>query len=121
MAWLTAHIAGLTAQQMAPALRNPMPPTQQSAHIQNAGDHPSGAHSQMCSYHGCCTHNDASCQAQRPNSTGLSNAAATNTNCCYFCPTRANPTDGCNRPCPHCHQIRMHRAKACPNRNPTVP
>uniref|UniRef100_A0A915HQ68 Uncharacterized protein n=1 Tax=Romanomermis culicivorax TaxID=13658 RepID=A0A915HQ68_ROMCU len=121
MARLTAHIAGLTAQQMGPALRNPTPPMQQWAHVQNAGDPQSGAHLQMSSYHGCCTHNDASCQAQCPNSPGPSNAAATNTDCCYFCQRRAHPTDRCDRPCPHYYQICVHRATACRNRNLTVP
>uniref|UniRef100_A0A915J3I7 CCHC-type domain-containing protein n=1 Tax=Romanomermis culicivorax TaxID=13658 RepID=A0A915J3I7_ROMCU len=121
MARLTAHIVRLTAQQMTPAPRNLTPPTQQSAHIQNAGDHPSGAHLQMCSYHGRCSHNDTSCQAQHPNSTGPSNATATNTGRCYFCRMRGHPTDRCNGPCPHCHQIRVHRAMACPHRIPTVP
>uniref|UniRef100_A0A915ICS5 Uncharacterized protein n=1 Tax=Romanomermis culicivorax TaxID=13658 RepID=A0A915ICS5_ROMCU len=63
-----------------------------SARIQNAGDCPSGAHLQMCSYHGCCTHNDASCPAQHPNSAGPSNTTAIGAGHCYFCRTRAHPT-----------------------------
>uniref|UniRef100_A0A915KYV1 Uncharacterized protein n=1 Tax=Romanomermis culicivorax TaxID=13658 RepID=A0A915KYV1_ROMCU len=94
---------------------------QQTAHIQNAGNRLLGAHLQMCSSHGHCTHNDASCRAQRPNSAGPSNAAATNNGRCYFCRTRAHPTDGCYRPCPHCRQIRVYRATACPNWNLTMP
>uniref|UniRef100_A0A915KCM9 Uncharacterized protein n=1 Tax=Romanomermis culicivorax TaxID=13658 RepID=A0A915KCM9_ROMCU len=85
MARLTAHIAPLTAQQMAKAPRNPMPPMQQSAHVQKAGDRQSGAHLQMCSYHGRSTHNDASCGAQHPDSTCPSNTAANGTSGCYFC------------------------------------
>uniref|UniRef100_A0A915JNM6 Uncharacterized protein n=1 Tax=Romanomermis culicivorax TaxID=13658 RepID=A0A915JNM6_ROMCU len=75
----------------------------------------------MCSYHGCCTHNNASCQAQCPNSAGPSNAAPTNTSPCYVCRTRAHPTDQCDRPSRHCCQICVHRARACPNPNPTMP
>uniref|UniRef100_A0A915J7N8 Uncharacterized protein n=1 Tax=Romanomermis culicivorax TaxID=13658 RepID=A0A915J7N8_ROMCU len=75
----------------------------------------------MCSYHGHCTHNDASCQAQHPNSPGPSNAAATGARRCYFCPMRVHRTDQWDRPCPHCRQIRMHRTTACPYRNPTMP
>uniref|UniRef100_A0A915HYU7 C3H1-type domain-containing protein n=1 Tax=Romanomermis culicivorax TaxID=13658 RepID=A0A915HYU7_ROMCU len=98
-----------------------MPSTMRSAHVQKAGHRPSGAHLQMYSYHGRCTHNDASCQAQHPNSAGPSNAAATGASCCYFCRTRVHPTDQCDRPCPYRHQIRMHRATACPHLNPTMP
>uniref|UniRef100_A0A915I098 Uncharacterized protein n=1 Tax=Romanomermis culicivorax TaxID=13658 RepID=A0A915I098_ROMCU len=93
MVRLTAHVARLMAQQTALPLRNPMPSTTPSAHVQNAGDHPLMAHLQMCSYHGCCTHNDASCQAQHPDSTRPSNIAATGAGHCYFCPMRAHPTD----------------------------
>uniref|UniRef100_A0A915J4H2 Uncharacterized protein n=1 Tax=Romanomermis culicivorax TaxID=13658 RepID=A0A915J4H2_ROMCU len=121
MAWLTAHIALLMAQQMRPARRNPMPPTQWLVHVQNAGDRPSGAHLQMCSFHGGCTHNDPSCWAQHPNSAGPSDAPAAHTGHCYFCQMRAHPTNRCDRPCPHCHQIRVHRAMACPNWNLTMP
>uniref|UniRef100_A0A915K678 Uncharacterized protein n=1 Tax=Romanomermis culicivorax TaxID=13658 RepID=A0A915K678_ROMCU len=121
MARLMAHIGGLRAQQMGPAPRNLTPSTTLSVHIQNAGDHPSGAHLQMCSYHGRCTHNDASCRAQHPNSTGPSNATPTGANCCYFCQMRVHPTDRCDRPCLHCRQIRVHRARACPHRNLTMP
>uniref|UniRef100_A0A915JDK7 Uncharacterized protein n=1 Tax=Romanomermis culicivorax TaxID=13658 RepID=A0A915JDK7_ROMCU len=32
----------------------------------------------MCSFHAHCTHNDASCWAQRPNSAGPINAVAAN-------------------------------------------
>uniref|UniRef100_A0A915JGV7 Uncharacterized protein n=1 Tax=Romanomermis culicivorax TaxID=13658 RepID=A0A915JGV7_ROMCU len=92
MAWLTAHIAQLTTQQMAPAPRKPMSPTQPSVQVQNADDHPSGAHLQMCSYHGCCTHNDTSCWAQHPNSASLSNSAATGAGRCYFCRMRVHLT-----------------------------
>uniref|UniRef100_A0A915KZ62 Uncharacterized protein n=1 Tax=Romanomermis culicivorax TaxID=13658 RepID=A0A915KZ62_ROMCU len=84
MAWLTAHIARLTAQQMTPALRSPMWPTQPSAHVQNTGDCPSGAHLQMFSFHRYCTHNEASCRAQCPKSACPSNATTTNTGCCFF-------------------------------------
>uniref|UniRef100_A0A915KVM7 Uncharacterized protein n=1 Tax=Romanomermis culicivorax TaxID=13658 RepID=A0A915KVM7_ROMCU len=77
MARLKAHIVRLRAQQMVPPLRNRIPSRTPFAHIQNAGDHPSGAHLQMCSYHGRCTHNDASCRAQHPDSAGPSNAATT--------------------------------------------
>uniref|UniRef100_A0A915KJ49 Uncharacterized protein n=1 Tax=Romanomermis culicivorax TaxID=13658 RepID=A0A915KJ49_ROMCU len=93
MAQLTAHIARLTAQQMALPPRNPMPSMTQWARVHNAGDGLSGAHLQMCSYHGCCTHKDASCQAQHPNSTSPSKAATTGAGHCYFCRTRAHPTD----------------------------
>uniref|UniRef100_A0A915JJ10 Uncharacterized protein n=1 Tax=Romanomermis culicivorax TaxID=13658 RepID=A0A915JJ10_ROMCU len=84
MVRLMAHTARLIAQQQVPALRNPMPPTQLSVNVQNAGNCPLGAHLQMCSFHGRCTHNGASCRAQRPNSTGPSNAAISNAGCCYF-------------------------------------
>uniref|UniRef100_A0A915IY57 Uncharacterized protein n=1 Tax=Romanomermis culicivorax TaxID=13658 RepID=A0A915IY57_ROMCU len=56
-----------------------------STRVQNAGDHPSGAHLQMCSYHGRCTQNDANCPAQHPHSAGPSTATATGASCCYFC------------------------------------
>uniref|UniRef100_A0A915JSV3 Uncharacterized protein n=1 Tax=Romanomermis culicivorax TaxID=13658 RepID=A0A915JSV3_ROMCU len=75
----------------------------------------------MCSYHGHCTYNDASCQAQHPDSTSPSNTTATGASHCYFCRTRAHPTDGWDRPCPHCQNIPVHRATACPNRTPTLP
>uniref|UniRef100_A0A915K5S6 Uncharacterized protein n=1 Tax=Romanomermis culicivorax TaxID=13658 RepID=A0A915K5S6_ROMCU len=93
MAQLTGNIAQLTAQQMAPAPRNPMPSMTPLAHVQNAGDHPSGAHLQMCSYHRRCTHKDASCQAQHLNSPCPSNAAATCAGRCYCFRMRAHPTD----------------------------
>uniref|UniRef100_A0A915KWC2 Gag protein n=1 Tax=Romanomermis culicivorax TaxID=13658 RepID=A0A915KWC2_ROMCU len=121
MARLTAHIARITAQKMTPALRNSTWPTQPSAHVQNTGNCPSGAHLQMFSFHGHCTHNNTSCWAQCPNRASPSNAPTTNTGHCYFCQTRAHPTDQCDRPCLHCCQIRVHRATACPNRNPTMP
>uniref|UniRef100_A0A915I122 Uncharacterized protein n=1 Tax=Romanomermis culicivorax TaxID=13658 RepID=A0A915I122_ROMCU len=121
MARLMAHIGGLMAQQMAPPPRYPTPSTTPSAHIQNAGDGLSGAHLQICSYPGCCTHNDASCQAQHPNNAGPSNATATGASCCYFCRMRVHPTDQCDRPCAHCRQIRVHRAMACPHPNLTMP
>uniref|UniRef100_A0A915J552 Uncharacterized protein n=1 Tax=Romanomermis culicivorax TaxID=13658 RepID=A0A915J552_ROMCU len=38
-----------------------------------------------------------------------------------FCRMRVHPTDRCDRPCPHCHQIRMHRARACPHQTPMMP
>uniref|UniRef100_A0A915IW88 Uncharacterized protein n=1 Tax=Romanomermis culicivorax TaxID=13658 RepID=A0A915IW88_ROMCU len=85
MARLMAHIARLTAQQMAPPRRNLMLSTTPWAHVQNAGDCPSGAHLQMCSYNGSCTYNEASCRAQHSNRAGPSNAAATGVGCCYFC------------------------------------
>uniref|UniRef100_A0A915HTP1 Gag-like protein n=1 Tax=Romanomermis culicivorax TaxID=13658 RepID=A0A915HTP1_ROMCU len=86
----------------------------------DASPRPSAAHLQMCSFHGRCTHSDADCRAQRPNSAVLvSNAAPTaNTSRCYFCRTRAHATNQCDRHCPHCHQIRLHRANACPHRIP---
>uniref|UniRef100_A0A915J0U0 Uncharacterized protein n=1 Tax=Romanomermis culicivorax TaxID=13658 RepID=A0A915J0U0_ROMCU len=125
MTRLTALIERLIAQQMAPPPRNSMPSTRLLVHVQNAGGRPSGAHSgahlQMCSYHGCCTHNDASCWAQHPNSAGPRNAATIGAGRCYFCPMRAHLTDRCDRPCPHCHQIRLHRATACLHQNPTMP
>uniref|UniRef100_A0A915IKI1 C3H1-type domain-containing protein n=1 Tax=Romanomermis culicivorax TaxID=13658 RepID=A0A915IKI1_ROMCU len=77
IAWLTAPVARLTAQQRAPPLRNPMPSMIPLMRVQNAGDCPSGAHLQMCSYHERCTHNDANCQAQHPDSAIPSNATAT--------------------------------------------
>uniref|UniRef100_A0A915ISU7 Uncharacterized protein n=1 Tax=Romanomermis culicivorax TaxID=13658 RepID=A0A915ISU7_ROMCU len=88
MARLTAQVAQLTAQQTAPPARNRMPSMRPSA--------------RMCSYHGCCTHNDASCGAQHPDSAGPSNATANSASCCYFCQTRAHPTDRWDRPCLHC-------------------
>uniref|UniRef100_A0A915KX70 Uncharacterized protein n=1 Tax=Romanomermis culicivorax TaxID=13658 RepID=A0A915KX70_ROMCU len=93
MAPLTAHVAPLTAQQRAPPPRNPMSSTTPSARVQNASDHSSGAHLQMCSYHGRYTHNDASCQVQHPDSAGPTNTAATGAGCCYFCPRRVHLTD----------------------------
>uniref|UniRef100_A0A915HQV6 C3H1-type domain-containing protein n=1 Tax=Romanomermis culicivorax TaxID=13658 RepID=A0A915HQV6_ROMCU len=93
MARLTAQVARLTAQQTARPPRNSMPSTTPSMHVQNAGDRPSGAHLQMCSYHGGCTHKDANCRAQHPNSAGPSNATATGASHCYFCGMRAHPTD----------------------------
>uniref|UniRef100_A0A915J0I7 Uncharacterized protein n=1 Tax=Romanomermis culicivorax TaxID=13658 RepID=A0A915J0I7_ROMCU len=93
MAQLTAHIAWFTAQQMTPAPRNPTPPTQQLVHVQKAGNRPSGTHLQTCSFHGRCTHNDASCRAQCFNSARPGDAAAAHISHCYFCPTRAHPTD----------------------------
>uniref|UniRef100_A0A915HMT3 Uncharacterized protein n=1 Tax=Romanomermis culicivorax TaxID=13658 RepID=A0A915HMT3_ROMCU len=93
MAQLTAHVAQLTAQQTAPPPRNWMPSMMPSAHVQNAGDRPSGAHLQMSSYHGRCTHNEASCQAQHPDSAGPSNTTPTGAGHCYFCQTRVHPTD----------------------------
>uniref|UniRef100_A0A915J2R0 Uncharacterized protein n=1 Tax=Romanomermis culicivorax TaxID=13658 RepID=A0A915J2R0_ROMCU len=59
--------------------------------------------------------------AQHPDSTCPSTATATSASPCYFCQTRAHPTDGCNRPCPHCPKLRVHRATACHNRNSTLP
>uniref|UniRef100_A0A915IUU2 Uncharacterized protein n=1 Tax=Romanomermis culicivorax TaxID=13658 RepID=A0A915IUU2_ROMCU len=106
---------------MMPAPRNLMRPMQQSVHVQNIGDHPLRPHLQMCSFYGCCTHKDASFQVQRPNSTGPSNTAPTDTSRCYFCRTRVHQTDQCNRPCHCCHQIRVHRATACPNWNLMMP
>uniref|UniRef100_A0A915LD05 Uncharacterized protein n=1 Tax=Romanomermis culicivorax TaxID=13658 RepID=A0A915LD05_ROMCU len=68
----------------------------------------------MCSFHGRCTHSDADCRAQRPKSPILIlNASTANTSHCYFCRTRAHTTIQCDLPCPHCRQIRVHRAKAC--------
>uniref|UniRef100_A0A915JC97 Retrotransposon gag domain-containing protein n=1 Tax=Romanomermis culicivorax TaxID=13658 RepID=A0A915JC97_ROMCU len=84
MARLMAHIAGLTNQQQAPAPRNLTPPIQPLVHIQNTGDHLSGAHLQICSFQECCTDNEASCRAQGPNSTGPCNAPA-HTSRCYCC------------------------------------
>uniref|UniRef100_A0A915HQU4 Uncharacterized protein n=1 Tax=Romanomermis culicivorax TaxID=13658 RepID=A0A915HQU4_ROMCU len=98
-----------------------MPSMMPLTRVQNTGDCPSGAHLQMCSCHGCCTHNDASCRAQHPDSASPSNATATSARGCYFCRTRAHPTDQCHRPCPHCRKIRVHRATACTNRTPTLP
>uniref|UniRef100_A0A915L428 Uncharacterized protein n=1 Tax=Romanomermis culicivorax TaxID=13658 RepID=A0A915L428_ROMCU len=106
---------------MAPPPRNPMPSTRLLVRLQNAGDHPSGAHLHMCSCHGLCTYNEASCQAQYPDSAGPSNATTTGTSHCYFCQTRVHPTDRCDRPCSHCQKICVHRATACPNRTPTLP
>uniref|UniRef100_A0A915L2Q4 Uncharacterized protein n=1 Tax=Romanomermis culicivorax TaxID=13658 RepID=A0A915L2Q4_ROMCU len=76
MVRLMAHIARITAQQQSSASRNLTPPTQPLVHIQNAGDHPLGAHLQICSFHGRCTHNNASWEAQHPNSAGPSNTTA---------------------------------------------
>uniref|UniRef100_A0A915IRN1 Uncharacterized protein n=1 Tax=Romanomermis culicivorax TaxID=13658 RepID=A0A915IRN1_ROMCU len=42
----------------------------------------------MCSYHGLCTHKDASCQTQHPDSAGPSNTATTSAGRCYFCQMR---------------------------------
>uniref|UniRef100_A0A915KTI5 Uncharacterized protein n=1 Tax=Romanomermis culicivorax TaxID=13658 RepID=A0A915KTI5_ROMCU len=102
MAWLTAHVARLMAQQMVPPPRNSTPSRTPSRHVHNAGDRLSGAHLQMCSYHGCCTHNNANCWALHPYSAGPSTATATSTSRCYFCQTRMHLTDRCDRPCPHC-------------------
>uniref|UniRef100_A0A915KB12 Uncharacterized protein n=1 Tax=Romanomermis culicivorax TaxID=13658 RepID=A0A915KB12_ROMCU len=85
MAKLMAHISKLMAQQQSRALRNPTRPTQPSMQVQNIRGCPSGAHLQMCSFHGRCTHNNTSCRAQQPNSTGPSNAATTDAGHCYFC------------------------------------
>uniref|UniRef100_A0A915IXM9 C3H1-type domain-containing protein n=1 Tax=Romanomermis culicivorax TaxID=13658 RepID=A0A915IXM9_ROMCU len=93
MAGLTAHVARLTAQQTAPPLRNSTPSTRPLTRVQNAGDRPSGAHLQMCSYHGRCTHNNANCRAQHPDSASPSIATTTGASRCYFCRTRAHPTD----------------------------
>uniref|UniRef100_A0A915IA71 Uncharacterized protein n=1 Tax=Romanomermis culicivorax TaxID=13658 RepID=A0A915IA71_ROMCU len=84
MAQLTANVARLTAQQTVSPPRNLMPSTRPLAGVDNAGDRLSGAHLQMCSYHGCCTHNDASCGAQHPNSAGPSKTTATGASHCYF-------------------------------------
>uniref|UniRef100_A0A915KNA7 Uncharacterized protein n=1 Tax=Romanomermis culicivorax TaxID=13658 RepID=A0A915KNA7_ROMCU len=93
MARLTAHVVGLKAQQTERPQRNLMPSMTPSVSVQNTGDRPSGAHLQMCSYHGGCIHNDTSCRAQQPDCTDPSNAAANGTGCCYFCQMRAHPTD----------------------------
>uniref|UniRef100_A0A915I3G1 Uncharacterized protein n=1 Tax=Romanomermis culicivorax TaxID=13658 RepID=A0A915I3G1_ROMCU len=84
MARLTAHVARLTAQQLVPPPRNSMLSLTPSMCVQNAGDRLSRAHLQMCSYHGHCTHNDANCQAQHPDSAGPSTATSTGTSPCYF-------------------------------------
>uniref|UniRef100_A0A915K345 Uncharacterized protein n=1 Tax=Romanomermis culicivorax TaxID=13658 RepID=A0A915K345_ROMCU len=88
MVRLTAH-----TQQQAPALRNLMQPTQPFVNDQNACDPPLGAHLQMCSFHGCCTHNNASCPAQHPNSASPSNTVISSANPCYFCQMRVHPID----------------------------
>uniref|UniRef100_A0A915HFF0 C3H1-type domain-containing protein n=1 Tax=Romanomermis culicivorax TaxID=13658 RepID=A0A915HFF0_ROMCU len=121
MARLMAHVARLTAQQTARPPRNWMPSTTPLARIQNAGHRLSEAHFQMCSYHGHCTHNNANCRAQHPDSADPSNATATGASHCYFCRMGAHPTDQWDRPCPHCGKIRVHRAKACPNQTRTLP
>uniref|UniRef100_A0A915KHM5 Uncharacterized protein n=1 Tax=Romanomermis culicivorax TaxID=13658 RepID=A0A915KHM5_ROMCU len=87
-----------------------MQSTMPLALVQMAGHCLLGAHLQMCSYHGCCTHkcsyhgccthNDPCCGAQHPNSTSPTKAAATDASCCYFCRMRAHLTDWCDRPCP---------------------
>uniref|UniRef100_A0A915INI5 Uncharacterized protein n=1 Tax=Romanomermis culicivorax TaxID=13658 RepID=A0A915INI5_ROMCU len=115
---LRAHIAKLMAPQQSPAQRNLMPLAQLSVQAQNAGGCPSGAHLQMCSFHGHCTHNDASCQAQCPNIAAPSDAAA-NAGHCFFSGMPVHPTEQWDRPCPHCHQIQVHRATACPNQKLT--
>uniref|UniRef100_A0A915HP93 Uncharacterized protein n=1 Tax=Romanomermis culicivorax TaxID=13658 RepID=A0A915HP93_ROMCU len=70
---------------MALPLRNLMPSRTPSASLQNAGSRPSGAHLQMCSYHGGCTHNNASFGAQHPDRAGPSKATTTSPSRCYFC------------------------------------
>uniref|UniRef100_A0A915KTR9 Uncharacterized protein n=1 Tax=Romanomermis culicivorax TaxID=13658 RepID=A0A915KTR9_ROMCU len=85
MARLMAHIAKLMALQQSLAPGNPMPSAQLWVQVQNVGNHLRGAHLQMCSFHGCCTHSDASCWAHPPNSTAPSKAATAKAGCCYFC------------------------------------
>uniref|UniRef100_A0A915L017 Uncharacterized protein n=1 Tax=Romanomermis culicivorax TaxID=13658 RepID=A0A915L017_ROMCU len=101
MAWLTAHIPQLMAQLTALPPRNPMPSRTPSARVQNAGDSPSGAHLQMCSYHRRCTHNEASCWAQHSDSASPSNTTTTGAGRCYFCQTRGHglPTSDSDNAC----------------------
>uniref|UniRef100_A0A915JNQ9 Uncharacterized protein n=1 Tax=Romanomermis culicivorax TaxID=13658 RepID=A0A915JNQ9_ROMCU len=84
MARLAAHVARLMAQQSAPPRRNSMPSPTPLTRLQNAGDRPSGALLQMCSYHERCAHNNAYCLAQHPNSASPSTATATGASGCYF-------------------------------------
>uniref|UniRef100_A0A915IRX2 Secreted protein n=1 Tax=Romanomermis culicivorax TaxID=13658 RepID=A0A915IRX2_ROMCU len=81
-------------EQSGPPLRNSMPSPTPLRGVRNPGDRLSGAHLQMCSYHGRCTHNDAYCRAQHPDSTSPSTATATGASHCYFCRMRVHPTDG---------------------------
>uniref|UniRef100_A0A915KHY0 Uncharacterized protein n=1 Tax=Romanomermis culicivorax TaxID=13658 RepID=A0A915KHY0_ROMCU len=121
MARLAAHVARLTAQQTAPPPRNLTSSMTLSMHVQNAGDCLSGAHLQMCSYHRPCTHNDANCWAQHLKSASPINAATNRASHCYFCRMRVHLTDRCKRPCLHSGTLRVHRARACPNRILTLP